>query len=378
MEDKTEEEFEALIQTIGGISISKDTKNPIPTTSSSSSNPTNTPEPHRTPVPSSQTPAKSNLTSPSQPPQDSQPQKAKTTSARKKKKNHEPDSSPFNRGTNQFKGKSTKGSSSKMVTNHGKPKMVPSWESGGVPDPSPEYLTNASTIPHQLQVPQHLLVVIDLNGTILFRPSRLNPKSYIARPNALRFLQYCIETFSVVIWSSARPDNVNFLVNVIIPPALCKKIVAVWARDKFNLTPRDYVTRVQCYKRLTRVWQDPTIAQTHPHFNMGARWDQTNTVLIDDSMEKARSEPYNLIEVPEFLGEEHEHAEILPQVHHHLNYLAMQSNVSASLKMFPFRAVSAPGNPQGVAPLDSQLGSSGQDYNHNGDERPATGLGLQA
>lgn len=224
-------------------------------------------------------------------------------------------------------------------------KVAPSRASGGIPDPTSEYMLYSAPLPTPLQVPQHLLVVIDLNGTILFRPFRKQPTKFIARPHALRFLQYCIDTFTVVIWSSAKPENVNNIISAIIPPDLRQKVVAVWARDKFKLSPRDYDLRVQCYKRLSTVWSDPHIAQTHPEFLAGRRWDQANTVLVDDSYEKGRSEPFNLLEIPEFFGDMNEPGEILPQVHDYLNLLSRHSNVSACLRAVPFRALAAPMRP---------------------------------
>jgi hypothetical protein len=65
-------------------------------------------------------------------------------------------------------------------------------------------------------------------------------------------------------------------------------------------------------------------------------------VLVDDSLEKGKSEPFNLIEIPEFFGDENERGEILPQVHDFLNQLSLHSNVSACLRARPFKAQRAP------------------------------------
>lgn len=220
--------------------------------------------------------------------------------------------------------------------------VPPSKASGGIPNPTNAYLTLSKAIPIPLQEPQHLLVVIDLNGTLLFRPSRSHPTKFTARPNTHQFLKYCIDTFTVAIWSSAKPENVNNMCNAILPPELRKKVVAIWGRDKFGLSPADYSTRVQCYKRLTKLWSDDKVARSHPLWDAGSRWNQTNTVLIDDSLEKGRSEPFNLIEIPEFFGDQKETGEFLPQVHDFLNHLSMHSNVSACLRAQPFKAQFAP------------------------------------
>jgi hypothetical protein len=216
-------------------------------------------------------------------------------------------------------------------------KILPSEGSGGVPNVTQEYLEASNVIPRFLGTPQNILVVIDLNGTLLFRPSRTAPKKFLTRPHAKLFLKYCVETFTVVIWSSARPENVKAMCDSILTPTLRSKVAAIWGRDKFNLTQQDYNLRVQCYKRLQKVWGDERIAVSHPAYNSGGRWNQTNTVLIDDSIEKARSEPHNLIEVPEWFGNLDEADDILPQVHDHLNYLSLHSNVSACLRTNPFK-----------------------------------------
>ena len=260
------------------------------------------------------------------------------------------DASPKHKYKTFTKGK--KGS--KNMDDKRNPIFPPSLESGGIPCPSPEYLTRSEGYAQPIQSPQHLLVVIDLNGTILFRPSRAAPQRFVARPHASRFLQYCIDTFKVVIWSSARPENVAVLVDAILPPSLKQRCVAIWGRDKFNLTPADYSTRVQCYKRLNTVWSDPSIARSHPEFQTGSEWDQTNTVLVDDSIEKGRSEPFNIIPIPEYTGNELEKTDILPQVHDYLNQLSLHSNVSAYMRSMPFVAqAAAQGIPAGYA--DSRL-----------------------
>ncbi|KAI9049502.1 hypothetical protein LZ554_006531 [Drepanopeziza brunnea f. sp. 'monogermtubi'] len=214
----------------------------------------------------------------------------------------------------------------------------PSKASGGVPDPTPAYLAASLQPLQQLTDAQHLLLVIDLNGTLLFRPNKRQPSAFIARPNTERFLRYCIETFTVVIWSSARPSNVQLMCNQILSDDLRHKVVAIWARDKFNLTTADFDTRTMCYKRLTSLWNDPKIASSHPGFQFGERWNHTNTVLVDDSPEKGRSEPFNLITIPEFFGDRFEKGGILPQVHDYINSLSMHSNVAAHMRARPFKA----------------------------------------
>ncbi|KAI1391040.1 HAD-like domain-containing protein [Hypoxylon trugodes] len=219
------------------------------------------------------------------------------------------------------------------------PISAPSPESGGIPEPTPEYLQRAAFPPFQLPYARKLLVVIDLNGTILYRPKRTNPRYFIERPHARTFLRYCIETFKVVIWSSASITNVKHMCTQLLTPEQLNDVVAIWGRDRFNLTGKDYRARVMCYKRLTRLWKDHVIRSAHPEVANGKTWSQADTVLIDDSIEKARSEPYNLIQVPDFVGDADDPYEerVLPQVHDYINECARYVDVSTHIRDRPFQ-----------------------------------------
>lgn len=178
---------------------------------------------------------------------------------------------------------------------------------------------------------------MDLNGTLLHRPHRNRPFHFIERPHARRFVQYCLETFHLAIWSSARPQNVAKMVGRLLTPEQVDRCLLVWARDQFGLSAKDYDTRVQCYKRLVRVWDDPRVVAAHPDAARGGRWDQSNTVLVDDSLEKGRTEPFNILALPEFTGLANEKTEVLPQVHDYLNALSWQADVSSYMRQSPFQ-----------------------------------------
>lgn len=210
------------------------------------------------------------------------------------------------------------------------PRHPPSKASGGVPDPTKLYLTQALGAPSLLPEPRRILIVVDLNGTLLYRPSKRHPFDFVERPHARRFLAYCLDTFHVAIWSSARPANVDNMVCQLLDPGQRERCLLTWARDRFGLAPVDYDARVQCYKRLTKIWADPAVVAA-------GRWDQSNTVLVDDSLEKARSEPYNILEIPEFSGVRSEPADVLPQVHDYLNLLCHQADISRFIRQNPFR-----------------------------------------
>lgn len=70
-----------------------------------------------------------------------------------------------------------------------------------------QYLLQSRAPSSPLSEPRRILVVMDLNGTILCRPS--------ADPSTLSSVcmpprkDYCLSNFYVAIWPSARPDNVD-------------------------------------------------------------------------------------------------------------------------------------------------------------------------
>ncbi|KAI1215048.1 HAD-like domain-containing protein [Annulohypoxylon truncatum] len=230
-------------------------------------------------------------------------------------------------------------SKQKPVPQKGKPRdeiVPPSAESGGIPEPSPEYMAYASHPPFILPSPRIIFIVIDLNGTLLFRPSRTRPTEFTMRPYAREFMSYCLRTFRVAIWSSARMKNITAMLNKFLTPQQREQLVAVWGREHFGLSPKDDRNRVMCYKRLTKLWADAQIQSTHPDADLGKRWDQTNTLLIDDSFEKGRSEPYNIVQIPEFHGDPAEEGYVLPQIHDYINECSRQMNISSYIKSSPF------------------------------------------
>jgi hypothetical protein len=114
-------------------------------------------------------------------------------------------------------------------------------------------------------------------------------------------------------------------------------VAAEWGRDRLGLSQRDYNEKVQVYKRLEQVWSDEGIAAKHPYKEHGWIWDQSNTVLIDDSVLKAASEPDNLVLLPEFKGNvQAEDGSVLKKLIDYLELLKFQKNVSSYIHANPF------------------------------------------
>jgi hypothetical protein len=206
------------------------------------------------------------------------------------------------------------------------------------PQPIDLYLNQASEEPTVVDPAGHVLVILDLNGTVLFRPNR-NAQTMIARPYLRPFLQYLFQNFKVMVWSSAKPDNVKALVDKALDKDLRSMLVGIWGRDTFGLSAKYYGQNVQVYKNLRLVWSRDVIQQHHPEYATGGRFGQHNTVLIDDSALKASAQPHNLLEIPEFSATKEQLAEdVLREVAGYLEIIRYQGDVSKFIHKQPFKA----------------------------------------
>lgn len=206
------------------------------------------------------------------------------------------------------------------------------------PVPTSAYFSNAHVSPKLLPSPQRLLLVLDLNGTLLYRP-RASQK-YMPRPCLAKFLKYAFANHSLLVWSSARPHNVRGVCTRLFSQDQREMLLGEWGRDTLGLTSAQYKERVQVYKRLDRIWVDNHFQHFHPGFELGQRWGQHNTVLIDDSALKASAQPFNHVEVPEFVrdgGEkEDDGRDVLGQVVGYLEEARKWSDVSGFVRHGPF------------------------------------------
>ncbi|KAL2355930.1 NLI interacting factor-like phosphatase-domain-containing protein [Cryomyces antarcticus] len=207
-----------------------------------------------------------------------------------------------------------------------------------VPKPTATYLSQASQEPLRLASPRPLLIIIDLNGTLIHR-SKNRPTSFKARPHVPDFLSYLVANYTCLVWSSAQPQNVKALCAQLFTLAQRAQLIGEWGRDTLGLNKLQYSNKVQVYKQLDRwVWANEKVAQSHPQAAQGRRWTQRNTILIDDSEVKATSEPHNLVQIDEFEGKKEQMAtDVLSQVVGYLEEARWQVDVSAFIRSRPFK-----------------------------------------
>lgn len=204
-----------------------------------------------------------------------------------------------------------------------------------VPRPMPhhQYMVAAYQSPAQTSISIPLLVILDLNGTLLFR--RNKGSSFQPRPHLDAFLEYLFSNHVVMVWSSAKPHNVVNMCKKFFTPEQFNRVAAIWTRDNLRLSPQAYAANTQVYKQLSWVWQDPNIQAKNPV--PGGYWDQSNTVLLDDSVEKSASEPFNLVRIEEFEDRpDQQNEDVLSQVALYLDVLRSQRDVTAYIRSQPF------------------------------------------
>ncbi|KAF2168066.1 hypothetical protein M409DRAFT_21513 [Zasmidium cellare ATCC 36951] len=203
------------------------------------------------------------------------------------------------------------------------------------PTPTSTYLHYATQPPQTMDFSRPLLVILDLNGTLLYRKTFGGSNAFTPRPHVYDFLDYLFNNHTVMVWSSSKPENVARMCSDLFTSEQRSKLAAVWARDKLRIPANAYNQKVQVYKQLSWVWNDAEIQASNPV--SGGVWTQANTVLIDDSIEKSVSEPHNLIELEEFEAKPTQmETNVLDSVARYLDDLRSQRDVSAYMRLCPF------------------------------------------
>ncbi|KIL60524.1 hypothetical protein M378DRAFT_14082 [Amanita muscaria Koide BX008] len=147
------------------------------------------------------------------------------------------------------------------------------------------------------------LVILDLNGTLLFRSQsqRGSSRTVYTRPYMPSFREYLFHSetrswLDTMIWSSAQPHNVAIMVQACFGSDK-DKLIQIWARDRMKLDESSYNQKVQTIKDLDQVWQHSKTTSSLPQHSV------YSTVLFDDSMKKAVLQPYNHIALKEYDNE---------------------------------------------------------------------------
>ncbi|PVH98461.1 HAD-like protein [Periconia macrospinosa] len=206
------------------------------------------------------------------------------------------------------------------------------------PIPSTSRTSIAACNPHRTK-PQDMLIILDLNGTLIYREESFRPRNpkFITRPYLPEFLEYLFGNFQVMVWSSASRNTINEIVRTWPFDDHRSALVAKWNRHHTGIAAADYHARVHTYKNLENVWASDEIQKHHPEYSAGKRYNQDNTILLDDSWPKASAQPFNVIKVPTYQGNSGDNEDIFGEVWTYLELLRRQPDVSNYMHKRPFR-----------------------------------------
>ncbi|KAK6534701.1 hypothetical protein TWF281_006005 [Arthrobotrys megalospora] len=220
------------------------------------------------------------------------------------------------------------------------------------PVPTEEYLQVARTLTTLVRNPteRKLLVILDLNGTLLCRARMLNgcrdKYNPWPRTNLPPFLDYIFREHYVVVFSSAMQGTILNLLKATIPREHRSKILRIFTREDMDIPQKYFKLKVSTFKRLSMVWD------ALGDYGSDLKFDQTNTILMDDSTEKASSEPYNHLLVPEYTVDIHSSGGdgVLGNIAGYLEEARKWENVSSYIRENPFSKERDYPKPQGWVP----------------------------
>ncbi|KDQ21625.1 hypothetical protein BOTBODRAFT_182912 [Botryobasidium botryosum FD-172 SS1] len=145
-----------------------------------------------------------------------------------------------------------------------------------------------------LGLPARKLLVLDLNKCLVYRPKGGKKTTCYARPYLSPFLLYLFHPLiksrlDVMVWSSAKHDKVQRIVDRIFG-SLTPSLVACWGAEQMKRTPKPFEGKCHKPKDLALVWAE------FAH----SSYDLTNTILLDDSPEKAIYQALNHLPIPKY------------------------------------------------------------------------------
>jgi len=183
------------------------------------------------------------------------------------------------------------------------------------------------------------LLVLDLNGILCKRirynrlsvteRERINFRSsvghiagtpVVAREDLQPMLSYLDANFTLAVWTSARIATARGLISLLFPPDIANRLLFVWGQDRCDATRPNDTRANDLDGAIDKASNEPDGGEEDckPNVedsfdvifekNLGKVWrdypcfDSTNTLLIDDSPEKARKWIENTLHPPPIDG----------------------------------------------------------------------------
>ncbi|KAJ1725157.1 hypothetical protein LPJ53_000653 [Coemansia erecta] len=159
------------------------------------------------------------------------------------------------------------------------------------------------------------LIVLDLNGTLVYREKRSGGgRVMVPRPGLDDFLDFALKNFAVMVWSSAQPASVLGMLDAGFGE-YANQLVRVWDR-RFCDLDGDYFDRSSSVKDLRRITNGFNLSQspnrtayrsyngyTGVNTENPGQWKLEDIILIDDSESKAFLQKDNHVFISTFSGQ---------------------------------------------------------------------------
>ena len=159
---------------------------------------------------------------------------------------------------------------------------------------------------------REILIVFDLNGTLLFRVKNSSEKkkamlanwysphdfsvngTKVYRRQHLHTLMETISTnndYQYAVWTSAEPKNAV---------KLAEKLFAGYSKQPLFVFDRTHCTNAIKGEKTSNVFKNLELIFKSKRLSKTWRWSEKNTILVEDTSTKALMHPNNLYLIPSF------------------------------------------------------------------------------
>ncbi|MBL8484310.1 MAG: HAD family hydrolase [Rhodocyclaceae bacterium] len=155
---------------------------------------------------------------------------------------------------------------------------------------------------------ERALLILDLDETLMHASMhglpraadfRIGPYGALKRPHVAEFIEYCLEHYTLAVWTSSSDTYAQCAVEALFPAAA--RLAFLWARDHCAMELRMDGLEVAWIKNLQQVEQ------------LGYGLDRV--IAVDDSPEKYCYQPENLLPCKAFYGDSQDR-ELLDLTHY--------------------------------------------------------------
>ncbi|XP_062026059.1 leashin-like [Rosa rugosa] len=215
---------------------------------------------------------------------------------------------------------------------------------------APKADTEVVAIGREGNLSQKKLLILDINGLLAdivqmevsipssFKPDKIiSRKAVFKRPFCDDFLQFCFDRFNVGVWSSRTKENVNSVIDFLLGDSK-HKLLFCWNQSHCTSTRFKTVenkNKPLVLKELRKLWEklEPDLPWARGEYN------ESNTVLLDDSPYKALCNPVNTAIFPNsYQFRNRKDSSLGPggDIRSYLEGLAMAESVQKYVEQNPF------------------------------------------